>query len=36
MTPEEFDALLVRLRQQEADSDAVLFKMPDVWVVANA
>jgi hypothetical protein len=36
MTPKEFDDLLASARELEADPQAVCFKFPDVWVIANA
>jgi SAM-dependent methyltransferase len=36
MTSEEFDVLLASARQLEADPESVCFKLPDVWVIANA
>lgn len=35
MTSEEFDALVASTRELEADFHSVVFKLPDVWVIAN-
>jgi ubiquinone/menaquinone biosynthesis C-methylase UbiE len=35
LSAEEFDALIVSARALEADSQSVVFKLPDVWVIAN-
>lgn len=35
MTSGEFDALLASARELEADPQAVVFKLPDVWVIAK-
>src|SRR5262245_57515133 len=35
LTSKEFNDLLTSARQFEADPEAVCFKLPDVWVIAN-
>jgi hypothetical protein len=35
MSSEEFDPLVATLRELEADFHSVVFKFPDVWVIAN-
>ena len=35
MTSGEFDALLASARELETDQQAVVFKLPDVWVIAH-
>jgi ubiquinone/menaquinone biosynthesis C-methylase UbiE len=35
MSSEEFDALVATLRELEADFHSVVFKFPDVWIIAN-
>lgn len=35
MTSRDFDALLASARELETDSHTVVFKLPDVWVIAH-